>query len=115
MKRAIWLGSSKADLKAMPEPVQDDAGHQLLQVQRGHEPRDWKPMQSIGPGVCELRIRHATGGFRVIYLATRPEAVYGAARLCEKDPGDQFARFASGAGTIEDDTEIADEQAHSEH
>lgn len=76
MKPALWLGSSKADLKTLPESVQDEAGHQLLLVQCGREPSDWKPMKTIGPGVRELRIREAAGAFRVIYLATRPEGVY---------------------------------------
>jgi phage-related protein len=38
--------------------------------------RDWKPMSSVGPGVREIRIREPSGAFRVMYLATRPEAVY---------------------------------------
>lgn len=33
-------------------------------------------MKSVGPGVREVRIRDETGAFRVIYVATFPEAVY---------------------------------------
>ena len=33
-------------------------------------------MSSIGPGVREIRIREPSGAFRVMYLATRPEAIY---------------------------------------
>jgi phage-related protein len=33
-------------------------------------------MQSIGSLVREIRIRDQAGAFRVIYVATRPEAVY---------------------------------------
>jgi phage-related protein len=33
-------------------------------------------MPSVGPGVREVRVRDDTGAFRVIYTATRPEAVY---------------------------------------
>ncbi len=33
-------------------------------------------MQSIGGGVREIRIRDQAGALRVIYVATRPEAVY---------------------------------------
>ena len=54
----------------------DDAGHQIFRVQCGLDPTDWEPMPTIGAGVKEIRIREASGGFRVIYLATRPEAVY---------------------------------------
>ena len=38
-------------------------------------PDDWKPMKTIGPGVREIRIREKSGAFRVIYLATLPDAV----------------------------------------
>jgi phage-related protein len=33
-------------------------------------------MATIGPGVREIRVREASGAFRVIYLATFAEAVY---------------------------------------
>ncbi len=76
MKDIIWLGTSKADWSSFPASVQDDGGYQLDKIQRGEEPSDWKPMPTIGAGVCELRIRDETGAFRVIYLATRPEGIY---------------------------------------
>ncbi|HMM57528.1 MAG: type II toxin-antitoxin system RelE/ParE family toxin [Xanthomonadales bacterium PRO7] len=76
MKAAIWLGNSKTDWNAFPESAQDEAGYQLDKVQRGEEPSDWKPMPSIGSGVCELRVHDEAGAFRAIYLATRPEGVY---------------------------------------
>jgi phage-related protein len=76
MKKIVWIGSSKADLKAFPSAAMDDMGYQLFQVQCGLEPADWKPMSSVGPGVREIRVRDANGIYRTIYLATRPEAVY---------------------------------------
>ncbi|MBK6350563.1 MAG: type II toxin-antitoxin system RelE/ParE family toxin [Steroidobacteraceae bacterium] len=76
MKPVVWLGSSKADLKAFPATAMDDTGHQLFRVQRGLDPDDWKPMPSIGAGVREIRVRDPSGAFRTIYLATRPEAIY---------------------------------------
>ncbi len=54
----------------------DAAGYQLFRVQSGLDPDDWKPMPSISPGVREIRLRDATGAFRVIYIATRPEGIY---------------------------------------
>ncbi|MBS1994785.1 MAG: type II toxin-antitoxin system RelE/ParE family toxin [Cyanobacteria bacterium SZAS LIN-2] len=76
MKPVVWLGSSKADLRSFPANAMDDMGHQLFRVQCGLDPDDWKPMPSIGAGVREIRVREASGAFRTIYLATRPEAVY---------------------------------------
>lgn len=76
MKPVAFLGSALADLRAFPEPARRTAGHQLDRVQRGLEPDDWKPLPSVGPGVREVRVREQGDAFRVVYLATRPEAVY---------------------------------------
>ena len=51
-------------------------GHQLDQVQRGREPDDWKPMNTVGRGVREIRIRDAAGAFRLLYVAKFDDAVY---------------------------------------
>jgi phage-related protein len=71
-----FVGSSHDDLKAFPDEARRDAGFNLDFVQRGLEPSNWKPMKTVGPGVNEIRVRDATGAFRVIYLATRPVGVY---------------------------------------
>ena len=71
-----FMGSSYGDLKTFPHAARRDAGFNLDAVQRGLEPEDWKPLRTIGAGVNEIRVRDATGAYRVIYLATRPEAVY---------------------------------------
>ena len=76
MKPIAFQGTSLDDLRAFPETARREAGHQLDQVQRGLEPDDWKPMPSVGPGVREVRVRDEAGAFRVIYVATRPEAVH---------------------------------------
>ena len=70
------MGSSREDLIAFPADARRDAGYQLEMVQCGEEPQDWKPMASVGAGVREIRIREASGAFRVIYLATRPDGIY---------------------------------------
>ena len=33
-------------------------------------------MATVGPGVREIRIRDASGGFRIIYVAKFTEAIY---------------------------------------
>jgi phage-related protein len=70
------MGRSREDLRQFPETVQDSMGFDLFRVQCGLEPRDWKPMTSIGTGVKEIRERDEAGIFRMIYLATRAEGVY---------------------------------------
>lgn len=76
IKQAEFLGDSLEALRAFPEGVRHEAGFQLDKVQHGKEPDDWKPMTSIGVGVKEIRIRDASGAFRVIYLAKLADAVY---------------------------------------
>lgn len=56
--------------------IRREAGYQLDQVQHGNEPDDWKPMPTIGKGVREIRIRDASGAFRVVYVAKFANAVY---------------------------------------
>src|SRR5262245_47068552 len=74
-KSIIWLGNSRRDLRAFPALARRLAGFQLRRVQQGLDPDDWKPMQKVGPGVREIRIRIA-GTHRVFYVATRAEAIY---------------------------------------
>ena len=76
MKELLFLGRSRADLRGFPEGARTDAGRELLKVQHGAEPTNWKPMTSIGSGVAEIRVSDATGAFRVVYVAKFEEAVY---------------------------------------
>jgi phage-related protein len=69
LKLIEFAADSLARLRDFPPAVRRSAGYQLDRVQRGLEPDDWKPMQTIGAGVRELRIRDRAGAFRVIYLA----------------------------------------------
>ena len=75
-KPVEFRGNSLDDLRAFPLSARREAGHQLDQVQNGQEPDDWKPMNTVGQGVKEIRIRDAAGAFRVIYVAKFADAVY---------------------------------------
>ena len=76
MKFVRFIGSAKDDLSAFPRPARIRAGHELFMVQVGRDPDDWKPMTTIGPGACEIRVRDQAGAFRVIYVARFEDAVY---------------------------------------
>jgi phage-related protein len=76
LKPVEFCGSSLDDLRAFPLAARREAGHQIDQVQNGLEPDDWKPMNTVGPGVREIRIREAAGAFRVVYVAKFADAVY---------------------------------------
>lgn len=75
MKLITFLGNSLSALRDFPDDARSEAGHQLNEVQLGREPDDWKPMKTVGNSVREIRVRDASGAFRVIYLATLPERV----------------------------------------
>lgn len=76
MKELLFRGSSLDDLRKFPAPVVREAGYQMDKVQNGKEPTDWKPMETVGAGVKEIRIQDEAGAFRVIYLAKLADAVY---------------------------------------
>lgn len=75
-KSLKFCGSSLDDLRAFPLSARRDAGYQLDQVQRGRDPDDWKPVNTIGQGAREIRIRDAKGAFRIVYVAKFDEVVY---------------------------------------
>jgi len=76
VKSITFLGSSVDDLRAFPEVARQRAGFQLYLVQSGKEPPDWKPMTTIGPRCREIRVRDASGAYRVFYVATLGDTVY---------------------------------------
>ncbi|MFJ4441210.1 type II toxin-antitoxin system RelE/ParE family toxin [Pseudomonas sp. NPDC089422] len=71
-----WVGSSKDDLRSFPLVARQRAGYQLDLIQAGEEPADWKPVETVGQGVREIRIKCKDGAFRVFYVISRPEAIY---------------------------------------
>lgn len=77
MKPLRFVGSSQDDLRAMPALVRHAFGVELMTVQCGGTPSDFKPMREIGAGACEIRYCDApSGAFRVIYVARFADAVY---------------------------------------
>jgi phage-related protein len=76
MKPLHFVGSSRENLRELPESVRETAGHQLFKVQQGKEPDDWKPMPTVGAGVQEIRVWDESGTYRILYVAKFVEAVY---------------------------------------
>ncbi|MGZ2744271.1 type II toxin-antitoxin system RelE/ParE family toxin [Burkholderia stagnalis] len=72
----VFVGSALDDLRAFPLGARREAGHQIDQVQRGQEPDDWKPMNTVGRGAREIRLRDASGAFRIVYVAKFADTVY---------------------------------------
>ena len=75
-KEIRWVGSAYEDLLEFPDDARRQAGFQLGKVQAALEPDDWKPFDDVGPGTREIRIREASGAYRVMYVAKFEEAVY---------------------------------------
>ena len=75
-KEIRWVGSSYDDLRAFPKEARKEAGFQMGKVQAGLDPTDWKPFDDVDPGTKEIRIKDASGVFRVMVVAKFEEAVY---------------------------------------
>ena len=75
-KQILWVGSAYGDLLAFPKDARKEAGFQLGKVQAGLDPADWKPFDEVGAGTREIRIREASGVYRLMYVAKFEEAVY---------------------------------------
>lgn len=75
-KEIRWVGSAYQDILEFPAEPRKEAGFQLGKVQAGLEPDNWKPFDEIGAGAKEIRIREASGIYRVMYVAKFEEAIY---------------------------------------
>jgi len=74
-KPLVWLGSSLDALRAFPEEARRQAGFQLRRVQAGLVPNNWRPMNTVGLGVVEVRIG-TVQEHRIFYVAKFAEAIY---------------------------------------
>ncbi len=68
MKKIHWIGPSLKDLACFTKQAKRAIGIELMRVQAGCDPMDWKPMSSIGRGVREIRV-HVENEYRVLYMA----------------------------------------------
>lgn len=76
-KPLFWIRSSKRDLKAMPDAVQDMAGGALDDVQWGLTPDEAKPLKGFGgASVQEIVCDYDGNAYRAVYTVEFPRAVY---------------------------------------
>ena len=72
-----WVASSKKDLMAMPEEVQDTFGYALHLAQVGQKHPDTKPLKGFGSaGVLEVVEDFQGDAYRAVYTVRYAEAVY---------------------------------------
>ena len=77
MKPVVWVGSSRRDLRAFPEPVQDHMGYALYVAQRGGKHRDAKTLSGFaGAGMVEVVKDFRGDTFRAVYTLRYAGAVY---------------------------------------
>jgi len=75
MKPLSFVGSSLDDLRAFPAVVRHAIGVELMRVQFGGVPTNFKSLKEIGSGAYEVRV-HLDGAWRVIYAAKFEKAIY---------------------------------------
>ncbi len=71
-----WEGDSLEVLSGFPDDVKKDLGFGLHRLQVGEVPVHSRPMQSIGPGVFELKEADSRTWYRVIYLSKIEDTIY---------------------------------------
>jgi phage-related protein len=93
-----WVGSSKRDFLAFPEPVKDELAHALGLAQFGSKHPNAKPWKGEGPGVFEAVESHDGNTYRAVYTVRFREVVYVLHAFQKKSP--------SGIRTARTDVEL---------
>ena len=75
MQTLVFMGTSRDEIRDFPEDTRREMGRQLLRIQFGVDPENWKPMKTVGKGVREVRIS-VNGQFRAFYVTNIGNAVY---------------------------------------
>jgi phage-related protein len=77
MKPVVWIGSSRRDLREMPQQVRRDIGQALYAAQQGVTDPAAKPLKGFGGArIMEIVERYRTDTYRAIYTAHFENAVY---------------------------------------
>ena len=77
MKLLLWIGSSKKDLRAMPEDVRDTFGYALYRAQLGSKHLQAKPLKGFGSAeILEVVENDQGGTYRAVYTVRFAKAVY---------------------------------------
>jgi phage-related protein len=76
-KPLAWAGSTRQDMRQLPEPVQDDFGYSLYLAQIGGKHRRAKPLSGFGgAGVLEVVDDYDGDTFRAVYTVRFAECIY---------------------------------------
>jgi phage-related protein len=77
MKRLIWIGSSREDLKEFPDEIQDEMGHALYLAQMGDRHNHAKTLSGLGSAkIIEIRETDRSGTYRVVYTVEMAKFIF---------------------------------------
>lgn len=76
MRNAIFVGSSRDDLREFPADVQDVLGFALSEAQNGRTPKEAKPLHGFRVSVQELVDSDGNGTYRLMYTVRLTKGVY---------------------------------------
>ncbi len=77
LKPVVWIGSTKADLRAFPEEVKDSIGFALYVAQQGGKYPSAKPLRGFsGAGVLEIIEDFQGDTYRAVYTVRLAGRVY---------------------------------------
>ncbi|HKW77063.1 MAG TPA: type II toxin-antitoxin system RelE/ParE family toxin [Terriglobales bacterium] len=72
-----WEGDAREVLAGFPEAVRAEFGYSLWPLQQGRTPKSaTRRMQSLGPGVWELKESDEKTWYRVVYLSKIANVIY---------------------------------------
>jgi phage-related protein len=77
LKRIVWIGSSRKDLKLFPDDVKRFIGRALYHAQVGGKALSAKPLSGFGnASVLEVVEDYQTDTYRVVYTVRFGEFIY---------------------------------------
>lgn len=71
-----WLGDSKTIIRGFPEDIRADLGADLMRLQCGLLPNNWKPFHGLRKNAFELRAKDDSGIYRAIYVTFVKDKIY---------------------------------------
>jgi phage-related protein len=76
IKPAVFVGSSRRDLRVFPAAVRREVGQALFEAQLGDHPASAKPLKGFGSGVLEIRDNFDGDTYRAVYTVRFEDVLY---------------------------------------
>jgi len=76
MRRVIWIGTSRKNLREFSEEVRDEIGFALYHAEMDQPHSAIKPLKGLGGGVLEIIADDPGGTYRVVYVVRFANFLY---------------------------------------